>query len=116
MRAERRIQDAHKFALTDFAKAMLPVIDSLEMATKHHEEDPGFEGIKLTHKMFLDALKKFGIEPIKTKDQPFNPDLHEAVSMLPNSGKKANTIIEVMQSGYTLNGRLLRAAMVIIAQ
>jgi molecular chaperone GrpE len=74
------------------------------------------EGLKLTNKVFTSTLEKFGVETVDPKDEKFNPELHEAVTMIPMPDKKSNTVLEVVQVGFTLNGRLVRPAMVIVVQ
>jgi len=120
-RAERDIESAHKFALEKFAAALLPVKDSLEMGTAAAQNADADisklrEGTELTLKMLDDTLSKFGIKIVDPIDQPFNPEYHQAMSMVAAPGKTPNTVVAVMQKGYTLNDRLLRPAMVVVAK
>jgi molecular chaperone GrpE len=120
-RAERDVENAHKYALEKFAAALLPVKDSLEMGTaaaQNADTDIAKlrEGTELTLKMLDDALKKFGISVVDPLDRPFNPEYHQAMSMVPAPDKAPNTVVAVMQKGYTLNERLLRPAMVVVAK
>lgn len=120
-RAERDVESAHKYALEKFAAALLPVKDSLELGTaaaQNAETDIAKlrEGTELTLKLLGDAMSKFGINVIDPQDQPFNPEFHQAVSMVATPDKVPNTVVVVMQKGYTLNDRLLRPAMVIVAK
>ena len=120
-RAERDVESAHKFALDKFAADLLPVVDNLERALAAIDsEDEGqksvAEGIELTRKTFMDVLVRFKIEAIDPAGQPFDADLHQAVSMVPNPDLEANTVMDVFQKGYTLNGRLVRPAMVVVSQ
>ena len=120
-RAEKDVENAHKFALEKFAGALLPVADNLERALDVADRSnealkPLTEGIELTSKTLLDALKRFQVEPIDPLGAPFDPGFHEAVAMVDNSAAEPNTVLQVMQKGYTLNGRLLRAAMVVVAK
>lgn len=120
-RAERDVEGAHKFALDKFAADLLPVVDNLERALAAIDsEDEGqksvAEGIELTLKTFMDVLVRFKIEAIDPAGQPFDADLHQAVSMVPNPDLEANTVMDVFQKGYTLNGRLVRPAMVVVSQ
>lgn len=120
-RAEKDVENAHKFALEKFAAALLPVADnlerSLEAADRGNEAlKPLIEGIELTNKTLLDTLKRFQVEQIDPLGAPFDPQLHEAVSMVDNPAAEPNTVLHVMQKGYTLNARLLRAAMVVVAK
>jgi molecular chaperone GrpE len=120
-RAEKDVENAHKYALEKFAGALLPVADNLErtleVADRNNEAvKPLLEGVELTHKSLLDALKKFQIEQIDPLGAPFDPQFHEAVSMVDNPAAEPNSVLHVMQKGFTLNGRLLRAAMVVVAK
>lgn len=120
-RTERDLENAHKFALERFAKELLPVIDSVEMGLQAAQaNDVSVESIRqgseLILKKFEAVLGKFNVVAINPQDQPFNPELHQAVSMVPANDKAANTVITVLQKGYTLNERLIRPAMVVVAQ
>ncbi|MEC5344347.1 nucleotide exchange factor GrpE [Brenneria populi] len=120
-RAEIDVEKAHKFALEKFAGEMLPVIDNLEraldLADKSNEAlAPMVEGIELTLKSLLDAVHKFGIEVVGEVDVPFNPEVHQAMTMLESADHQPNHVMMVMQKGYTLNGRLLRPAMVAVSK
>lgn len=98
----------------------MPVIDSIEQALKHEvklEEAIAMkEGIELTSKMLVDTLKKNGLEELDPKGEKFDPNLHEAMAMIPNSEFEDNTIFDVFQKGYMLNGRVVRAAKVVIVK
>ena len=120
-RAEQDVEKARKFALEQFAKELLPVVDNMERAleaTEGHDEAVKLiaEGVELTLKSFLDALKKFNVEAVDPQGEPFDPNLHQAMSMVENSEVEPNSVIAVMQKGYTLNGRLLRPAMVMVSK
>ncbi len=120
-RAEQDVEKARKFALEQFARELLPVVDNLERtleATAGHDETvkPITEGVELTLKSFHDALKKFNIEVVDPQGEPFDPNLHQAMSMVENNEVEPNSVIAVMQKGYTLNGRLLRPAMVMVSK
>jgi len=120
-RTQRDLENAHKFALENFARELLPIIDSLELCIQAADGDsPELvklrEGSELTLKQLQTVLKKFHIVEIDPQGQPFNPELHQAMSMQPTSEVPPNTITTVFQKGYTLNGRLLRPAMVIVAK
>ncbi len=115
------LENAHKFALDGFVKALLEIKDSLSMGLKTANKESAtieniIEGLKMTDKIFLSTLEKFGVESINPKNQPFNPELHEAVNMLPMPDKESNSVLEVVQIGFTLNGRLVRPAMVVVVQ
>lgn len=116
-RTEQDVEKAHKFALEKFANELLPVVDSLERALEvadkqNPELSSMIEGIELTLKTLLDAVGKFGVEVVGETHVPFNPEVHQAMSMLESDEMEPNHVVMVMQRGYTLNGRLLRPAMV----
>ncbi|MCZ4060427.1 nucleotide exchange factor GrpE [Pantoea sp. LMR881] len=120
-RAEMDVEKAHKFALEKFANELLPVIDSLEraleVANKEDEQLASMiEGIELTLKSLLGAVRKFGVEVVGETGVPFNPEIHQAMSMMESEDFEPNHVMLVMQRGYTLNGRLLRPAMVAVAK
>jgi len=120
-RADKDVENAHKFALEKFAAALLPVADNLERTLDAAGTDveavkPLREGVELTYRNFLDVLAKFQIEQLDPVGEPFDPSYHEAVTMLENPDVEPNTVLQVMQKGYTLSGRLLRAAMVVVAR
>lgn len=120
-RAEQDVEKARKFALEQFARELLPVVDNLERAVEAAGGDdealkPIAEGVDLTLKSFLGALKKFNIEAVDPQGEPFDPNLHQAMSMVENNDVEPNSVIAVMQKGYTLNGRLLRPAMVMVSK
>ena len=120
-RADKDVENAHKFALEKFASALLPVADNLERTldaadAKNESIKPLHEGVELTYKNLLDVLSKFQIEQINPLGEPFDPQYHEAVSMVENPNVEPNTVLHVMQKGYTLSGRLLRAAMVMVSR
>ena len=119
-RAERDVESAHKFGLEKFANQLLPVVDNLQRALDAIDADDEsqkaiYEGIDLTLKSFLDVLAQFNIEAIDPSGEPFDADYHQAVSMVPNPDVEPNTVLEVFQKGYKLNGRLMRPAMVVVS-
>ncbi len=120
-RAAQDVEKAHKFALEKFANELLPVIDNLERAIEFSEKEnetlkPLLEGIDMTVKSFNDAVAKFGVEIVNPQGEQFNPDFHQAMSIQPSNDVTPNTVLAVMQKGYTLNGRLLRPAMVMVSK
>ncbi|HSG87945.1 MAG TPA: nucleotide exchange factor GrpE [Pseudomonadales bacterium] len=123
-RTTREVENAHKFALEKFAAQLLPVIDSLQKSLeevgRHAGGDEAYgaikEGIELSERIFRDTLAKFGVEQVDPLGEPFDPERHEAMSMVEAPGAEPNSVIDVLQKGYTLNGRLLRAAMVVVAK
>ncbi|AVF35660.1 nucleotide exchange factor GrpE [Rahnella sikkimica] len=120
-RTELDIEKAHKFALEKFSGELLPVIDNLEraldLADKSNSELAGLiEGVELTLKSLLDAVRKFGLEVVSDIHVPFNPEQHQAMTMMESDELEPNHVMMVMQKGYTLNGRLLRPAMVAVSK
>ena len=120
-RAERDVENAHKYALEKFTADLLPVVDNLERAISTIDaSDEGQKavatGLELTLKTFVDALDRFKIEAVDPAGQPFDADLHQGVSMVPNPDLEPNTVMDVFQKGYTLNGRLVRPAMVVVSK
>jgi molecular chaperone GrpE len=120
-RHEREVENAHKYALERFAQELLPVIDSLEMGAEAAAADGATlekvrEGTELTLKMLLSTMDKFGIKAVHPEGEPFNPEYHQAMSMLESPEHAANTVMNVMQKGYTLNERLIRPAMVVVSK
>jgi molecular chaperone GrpE len=119
-RTQKDLENAHKYALEKFAKELLSVIDSLELGIQASTSDnPEVvalrEGSELTVKQFEAVFAKFNIEAIDPSGQPFDPELHQAMSMQPTADAEPNTVINVFQKGYCLNGRLIRPAMVVVA-
>lgn len=120
-RTEQDVEKAHKFALEKFVNELLPVIDSLdralEVADKANPDNAAMiEGIELTLKSMLDAVRKFGVEVIADTDVPLDPNVHQAIAMVESEDVEAGKVLGVMQKGYTLNGRTIRAAMVTVAK
>ena len=120
-RAERDVENAHKYALDKFTADLLPVVDNLERALSTIDAADEAQkavntGLELTLKTFVDVLARFKIEAVDPAGQPFDADLHQAVSMVPNPDLEPNTVMDVFQKGYTLNGRLVRPAMVVVSK
>ncbi|GAA6169592.1 nucleotide exchange factor GrpE [Sessilibacter corallicola] len=120
-RAEQDVEKAHKFAVEKFANDMLPVADNLERAVQSFEgadeaSKPLLEGVELTLKTLVDALGRNNLEVVDPEGQPFDPNLHQAMTMVENPDVEPNTVLNVFQKGYTLNGRLVRPAMVVVAK
>ena len=119
-RAEQDVEKARKFALERFSGDLLPVVDNLERALEAAAAAPEAnaiaEGVDLTLRSLLDVLAKNGIEVVDPAGEPFDPQLHQAMTMVPNPDMEPNTVMDVMQKGYTLNGRLLRPAMVVVSK
>lgn len=120
-RAEQDVEKARKFALERFSGDLLPVVDNLERALESAAGDeeiikPIAEGVELTLKSLQDVLGKNKIEVVDPQGEPFDPNLHQAMSMVENNEVEPNSVIAVMQKGYTLNGRLIRPAMVMVSK
>lgn len=119
-RTERELENARKYALEKFAGSMIDVVDNLERALDSTPADNEAakalrEGVALTHKHMLDTLKRFAVEQVNPVGEPFNAELHQAVSMVPSPTAEPNSVLNVLAKGYTLSGRLLRPAMVVVA-
>lgn len=120
-RTKRDVENAHKFAIEKFVNELLPVRDSLELGLGHAEGediDPAKlkEGSELTLRMLGQAMEKFNIKQIDPKGEVFNPEFHEAMTMVPSNEVEPNCVLEVIQKGYTLNDRLIRPARVVVAK
>lgn len=120
-RAEQDVEKAHKFGLEKFANELLPVVDSLERAIEASQGEGEQlqairEGVEMTLNLFLSSMEKFNVEQVNPEGQPFNPEHHQAMSMVPAEGVAPNTVVTVVQKGYLLNGRLMRPAMVMVAK
>jgi molecular chaperone GrpE len=120
-RAERDVENAHKYAVEKFVKDLLAVLDSMDRALELAETTEGFdaamlEGIQMTHKLLLDTAAKHGVEPINPVGEAFDPQEHQAMSMVESADHEPNTVMAVMQKGYKLEGRVIRAAMVMVTK
>ncbi|MDF3830072.1 MULTISPECIES: nucleotide exchange factor GrpE [unclassified Pseudocitrobacter] len=120
-RTELDVEKAHKFALEKFVNELLPVLDSLDRALEVANKDNTdmaamIEGIELTRKSMLDVVGKFGVQVVDAIDVPMDPNVHQAIAMVESDDVAAGNVLMVMQKGYTLNGRTIRAAMVSVAK
>ena len=120
-RAERDVENAHKYALKNFVENLLPVIDSMEMGQTAATADNAtlesiLEGSAMTVDMFVQVLKSNGLERVDPLGEKFDPERHQAISMIDVEDAKSNTVVEVMQKGFLLNDRLIRPAMVVVAR
>ena len=119
-RAQRDMENAHKFAVEKLINDLFPVLDSLEKTVETASTIEGAsaitEGVGLSLKLFTETLAKSGVEQIDPLGEPFDPQLHEALTVVPNPDAEPNSIMDVMQKGYVLNGRLVRAAKVIVVK
>ena len=115
------VENAHKYALNKFVEALIPAMDSMEMGMDAAQKEEATiesirEGIDMTFKQLLDVLGEFNVERIDPKGEKFDPNFHEAMTMIPSPDHESNTVVDVIQKGYSLNERLIRPARVIVAQ
>lgn len=118
-RAARDVEQAHRFAVEKLAAELLPVLDSLELAVAHADKADAASlaaGQEATLKLLARALEKFSIRPVDPVGEPFDPQRHEAMAMRDSATAAPDSVLEVVQRGYELNGRLLRPARVIVAR
>lgn len=120
-RAEQDVEKAHKFALDKFVSALLPVADNLERAVEASKAEGAempavVEGVELTLKSLVDALSAQKVEQVDPHGEPFNPELHQAMTAVEQADVEPNTVVNVFQRGYTLHGRLVRPAMVVVSK
>lgn len=120
-RAEADVEKAHKFGSEKFASEMLGVVDNLERAIAASVADDAAtqairEGVELTLTGLLNSLAKFNVAVVNPEGETFNPELHQAMTLVDDPDATPNTVIAVMQKGYTLHGRLLRPAMVVVSK
>ena len=120
-RNARDIEHAHKYVLRNFAESLLPIVDSMEMGQKMAEADNAnletiVEGTQLTMDMFIQVLESHGLQQIDPVGEKFDPEQHQAISMVDAEDAESNTVVSVMQKGFLLNDRLVRPAMVVVAK
>ena len=121
-RTEQDVEKAHKYGQEKFSVELLSVLDNLERAlaaASDHEDETVqaiYDGVDLTLKSFIDCFSKFSIEAVDPMGEPFDPELHQAMSIQENPDVEPNTVIAVMQKGYTLHGRVIRPAMVMVSK
>jgi molecular chaperone GrpE len=121
-RAEQDIEKAHKYGQERLLSELLPVIDNLERALQASGTDDNAlllalkQGVELTLKSFVDCLRKFNVEMLDPVGEPFDPLFHQAIAMLESKTAEPDSVLSVMQKGYSLNGRVLRPAMVVVAR
>ena len=120
-RAEQDVAKAHKFGQEKLVNELVDLIDNLERAITASKAENAtlqnlLEGVEMSQTMLLDGLKKFNVEQIDPHGEPFNPELHSAMTAIPNPEMEPNTVMEVFQKGYTLNSRLIRPAMVVVSK
>ena len=120
-RAQRDIEHAHKYAISNFIESLLPVTDSMELGLNATEADNASlesirEGMNMTLKMFIQTLEKNGVKAVDPVGEKFNPEHHQAMTMQEDAEAEPNTVLAVMQKGYLLNDRLVRPAMVVVSK
>ena len=121
-RTARDVENAHKFGVEKFVQNLLPVVDSLEKAIEVTEQASGdnveaiAEGMRLCHKLMVDTLIKEGVEIVDPAGEPFDPNEHQAMSMVESADMEPNSVLAVVQKGCKLNGRLVRPAMVMVTK
>jgi molecular chaperone GrpE len=115
-RAKKEQEEASSKGREALLKEMLPVIDNLERALKHAGDDPLAQGVRMVEKQLLSTLEKFGVTRFSAVGQPFDPALHDAIQQVETTEHAPNTVAQEFASGYLVNGRLLRAAMVAVAK
>ena len=120
-RTRMDVESAHKFALEKFVNALIPAMDSMEMGMDAAAKEGATvesikEGVEMTFKQLLDVLQDFDVSRVDPTGEKFDPQLHEAMTMIPSPDHESNTVVDTIQKGYTLNDRLVRAARVIVAQ
>ena len=119
-RSDQEVDKARKFAVEKFANEMVTVVDNLERGLAAAPEEEATqairEGVEMTLQGFNSTLAKFNVEAVDPQGEAFNPELHQAMSMQENADFPPNTVMAVMQKGYTLHGRLLRPAMVMVSK
>ena len=114
-RTEREVEKSRKFAVESLLRDLVPVLDTLDQGIEAAGE-AGSEGLSLTRKMLLDTLKRYGLEVVDPTGQSFDPQWHEAMSMVPSEDHDSEQVISVLQRGYRLHDRVVRAARVIVAK
>ena len=117
-RAARDVEHARRYALEGFGKELLAVKDSLEIGLETAATADAAalrQGSEATLKLLAGTMERFGLEEVDPAGEPFDPELHEAMSMQPSADAEPGSVLTVIQKGYTLNGRLLRPARVIVA-
>jgi molecular chaperone GrpE len=120
-RSEQDVAKAHKFGQEKLMAEVVSLLDNLGRAIEAGSAEGAslkslLEGVKMSQKMLLDGLKKFNVDQLDPHGEPFNPAVHEAMTAVPNPDLEPNTVMEVFQKGYTLNGRLVRPAMVVVSK
>ena len=118
---ERRAQDAQQYAITNFARELLQVVDNLRRALSAAEGDAGevdglVAGVAATDRVLTQILDRFGVKEVSALNQPFDPGKHEAVMETDQTEQPPGSVVQVLENGYTLHDRLLRPARVVVAK
>jgi molecular chaperone GrpE len=115
-RTDRERSELIEFAAADAVKSLLPILDDFERALAQPCTDPDYaKGIALIHQRLADTLAKLGLEPIPAEGQPFDPNFHNAIEMVPSDEHEDQTVFHDLQRGYLFKGRLLPPSMVRVA-
>ena len=115
-RSNKEREALYNSLLADIIASFLPVIDNLEKAVQAKTEDQGYkQGIELVLKQFVDVLTKFGVEEIKTVGETFDPEVHEAVSSIQDETKGEKEVVQEFRKGYKIGTKVIRHAMVVVA-
>lgn len=121
-RADDRIEDTRKFAIADFARELLIVVDNLKRAIAVAENKEAvsnealIEGVRATQRLFVQTLERFGVRRIEALGRRFDPHLHEAIMMVDDGSQPPGSVVRVVDDGYTINDRLLRPARVVVTK
>ncbi len=113
-RLEQRYANASRQEKEKFLRDMLPLADNLERVLQHAQNEQDKKGIEMTLKAFRDVLTRYGVQPIQAEGQPFDPEYHEAIGVLPDPDAPEDAVTAVEQTGYTLDGKLLRPSRVLV--
>jgi molecular chaperone GrpE len=121
--ADRTATEARQYGISEFARELLPFVDNLQRTVEAAERSPAtsaenaalLEGVRATLRAFLQALERFGVQPIDVQGKPFDPKLHEAIAMIDDPTQAPGTVTKVVEQGYTLRDRLLRPARVVVS-
>ena len=117
-RAQKEVSEAYGRGQRRIAREILAAVDSLELglsASDSASAEDLARGQRATLRQMLKALEQFGVEPVAPQGEPFNPELHEAVGLQPSDSVESQCVVSVMQKGYLMQGRLLRAARVVVS-
>lgn len=121
-RADRDMEETRKFAVAEFSRALLPILDNLQRVldakrrTENQVSDALVEGVTTTLRLFLQTLERFGIKKIAALGERFDPTLHEALMESADQSHPPGTVTQVLEEGFTIHGRLLRPARVVVAK